>query len=209
MLTPLKQAEAITGQSDTVTVSRQALRCSSGQIGNDIRALRKSRDWTLAMLANRLNRSIGWLSQVERGSSEPSLSDIRQIAAVFQLPVSFFFSDQPETAESDIVVRADTRRKMRDDDTGMVEELLSPDLGGAFEIVRSVFPPGSRLTQTVQRQTEEAGYVVTGALELTLDDRRFVLAAGDSFRFAGETMAWANPGTEDTVVIWVIAPPVY
>ncbi len=43
---------------------------STGQIGHDIRALRQSRDWTLIDLANELDRSIGWLSQV--GVGRPS-----------------------------------------------------------------------------------------------------------------------------------------
>lgn len=199
----LEQAIVNSGE-DTPPTER-----SSGLIGNDIRALRQGRGWTLAELAGRLDRSVGWLSQVERGTSEPSLSDIRQVANLFNLPVSFFFSHSPPSPEADYIVRAGDRRKMADDTMGLTEELLSPDLGGAFEVVRSIFAPGSRVAAPVTRATEEAGYVVSGSLELTINDRCFSLNAGDSFRFAGETMTWANTGTEDAVVIWIIAPPVY
>ena len=81
---------------------------SSGSIGADIRALRRSRGWTLSDLAERLDRSVGWLSQVERGQSEPALADIRGVAALFDLPVSFFFSQSPDTAEAAYVVRGDS-----------------------------------------------------------------------------------------------------
>ena len=182
---------------------------SSGLIGNDIRALRQGRGWTLAELARRLDRSVGWLSQVERGASEPSLNDIRQIADLFTLPVSFFFSHSPPSDEADFIVRAGDRRIMSDDDTGMKEELLSPDLGGSFEMVRSVFAPGSGLQKPLRRPTEEAGYVVSGCLTLTIDGRTFSLNAGDSFSFAGEAFQWRNSGEEDAVVIWIIAPPIY
>lgn len=182
---------------------------SSGLVGNDIRALRQGRGWTLSDLARRLDRSVGWLSQVERGTSEPNLTDIRQIAALFNLPVSFFFSHSPPSDEADYIVRAGDRRSMTDDQAGMREELLSPDLGGAFEMVRSVFAPGSALTAPVLRPTEEAGYIVSGSLTLTIDGRTFILNPGDSFRFAGEAMQWRNDGNEDAVVIWIIAPPVY
>ena len=94
-------------------------------------------------------------------------------------------------------------------ETGLVEELLSPDLGGSFEIFRSVFEPGAELPAPQRRATEEAGYVVSGELELWLDDRRFHLREGDSFRFSGELYRWHNPGDRPAVVIWVIAPPVY
>ena len=182
---------------------------SSGRIGHDIRALRQSRGWTLRDLAGNLGRSIGWLSQVERGTSEPLLADIRNIAGLFNLPFSFFFSHVEEGEALEHVVRAHSRRVMLDDATGLREELLSPDLGGKFEMIRSVFSPGSRIAAPVRRASEEAGYVVSGALTLTLDGQSYDLKPGDSFRFAGEMMAWENQGKEDAVVIWVIAPPIY
>ena len=182
---------------------------STGQIGSDIRALRRSRNWTLNDLADHLERSVGWLSQVERGVSEPALEDIRRIAALFTLPVSFFFSPSNDDAESQFVVRGHSRRSMSDDTKGLVESLLSPDLGGAFEIVHSVFAPGARCPEPFIRESEEAGYVIEGSLVLFIDGDRFVLNAGDSFRFAGETVSWVNEGKVPAVLIWVIAPPIY
>ena len=67
---------------DKQTGDRAPLR-STGSIGTDMRALRRSRNWTLNDLAARLDRSVGWLSQVERGQSEPALADIRTVAALF------------------------------------------------------------------------------------------------------------------------------
>ena len=182
---------------------------SSGSIGTDIRALRRSRGWTLSDLAEQLDRSVGWLSQVERGQSEPALTDIRGVAVLFELPVSFFFSQSPDTAEAAYVVRGDSRRTMSDEGKGLVESLLSPDLGGAFEIVHSVFEAGARCPEPFVRPTEEAGYVIEGSLTLIIDGERFILKQGDSFRFAGETISWVNEGEVPAVLIWVIAPPVY
>lgn len=182
---------------------------STGQFGVDLRALRRSRNWTLSELADQLDRSVGWLSQVERNVSEPALDDVRNIAALFGLPVSFFFSQSPDQPESNYVVRANSRRTMSDHHKGLVESLLSPDLGGAFEIVHSVFAPGAKCPEPFVRETEEAGYVISGSLTLTIDGQQIILNPGDSFRFAGEKISWVNNGTVDAVLIWVIAPPVY
>lgn len=182
---------------------------SSGAMGADIRALRRSRNWTLSDLGDHLDRSVGWLSQVERGVSEPALADIRHIAALFDLPVSFFFSQSPDTPEGAYIVRAESRRAMSDEGKGLVESLLSPDLGGAFEIVHSVFAAGARCPQPFVRPTEEAGYVIDGTLTLIIDDQVFNLNKGDSFRFSGEMVSWVNNGDVPAVLIWVIAPPVY
>lgn len=179
-------------------------------VGGDVRALRKARGLTLAELALAVGRSVGWLSQIERDLTEPTISDLRKLAEALDQPVSLFFGagDAPE-AERGYVVRADNWRSLGTSEEGLVEQLLSPDLGGSFEVIRSVFAPGAELAEANTRPTEEAGHVIYGTLELEIGDRRFALSPGDSFRFAGEPYRWRNPGTTDCVVIWVIAPPVY
>lgn len=179
-------------------------------LAGDIRRLRKARGLTLAGLSAQLGRSVGWLSQVERGISLPSLADLRALANHFKVPVSFFLS--PAAAgdgESQVVVRADKRRRLAAGQMGVVEELLSPDLGGRFKIMRCEFAGGTELAQSRKRSAEEAGYVVSGALELEIAGEWYRLAAGDSFRARGDTFRWRNSESEPAVVIWVVSPPVY
>ena len=179
-------------------------------VGGDIRALRKSRSMTLVDFAAAIERSVGFVSQIERGLSEPSISDLRNIARLFGVPVSFFFGDNPGSeSESRHIVRADHRRRLGNPEEGLLEELLSPDLGGSFEIIRSEFAPGAKLNEAQQRDTEEAGYIVSGAFELEIDGEWHLLQTGDSFRFAGEPYRWRNTSPEPAIVIWVVAPPVY
>jgi transcriptional regulator with XRE-family HTH domain len=179
-------------------------------LGNDIRALRKSRGLTLQRLAKKLQRSVGFVSQLERGISEPSISDLRNIAAIFEVPISLFFGQSPgDPLERGFVVRSGSRRKLGGKDADLVEELLSPDLGGSFEIIRSEFAPDARRDEVETRETEEAGYLVSGHLDLEIDGQWFELHPGDSFRFGAVPMRWENRGDEAAVVIWVISPPVY
>ena len=179
-------------------------------IGRDLRALRKSKGLTLAELAPRVGRSVGYLSQVERGLSELSISDLRRVARALDVPLGWFFAhDAVPEAERGFVVRADARRRVGNAEDGLTEELLSPDLGGAFEVFRSEFAPGAELPRPGRRETEEAGYVVAGELELWIGGRHFHLRTGDSFRFDHETYRWRNPGAVPAVLVWVIAPPVY
>ena len=176
----------------------------------DIRTLRKARGLTLAEIALKLGRSVGWVSQVERGLSMPSLADMRAFAALFDVPISLFFGhDVEDERERGVVVRAGRRRALGTSETGLVEELLSPDLGGSFEMVRSEFAAGAELAAPNLRQTEEAGYVVSGVFEIEIDGIWHRLTAGDSFRFEKKPHRWRNPGTEPAVVIWVVSPPVY
>ncbi|CAH2403186.1 helix-turn-helix domain-containing protein [Mesorhizobium ventifaucium] len=179
-------------------------------LAGDIRALRRARGLTLAEIALKLGRSVGWVSQVERGLSIPSLSDLRAFAELFGVPVSLFFShDVPVENERGVVVRAGSRRTLGTSDSGLVEELLSPDLGGSFEMLRSVFAPGAELKTEARRPTEEAGYVASGSFDIEISGVWHRLGEGDSFRFDGKPFRWRNPGAEPAVVIWVVSPPVY
>ncbi|WP_292596541.1 XRE family transcriptional regulator [Mesorhizobium sp.] len=179
-------------------------------LAGDIRALRRARGLTLAETGLKLGRSVGWISQVERGLSTPSLSDLRAFADLFGVPVSLFFShDVPVEKERGVVVRAGSRRTLGTTDSGLVEELLSPDLGGSFEMLRSVFAPGAELKVEARRPTEEAGYVASGSFDIEISGVWHQLGEGDSFRFDGKPFRWRNPGAEPAVVIWVISPPVY
>ena len=65
----------------------------TGGIGPDLRALRKARGVTLAELALATGRSVGWLSQVERGLSTPTIDDLRRLADRLSAPISLFFGD--------------------------------------------------------------------------------------------------------------------
>lgn len=194
----------------TSTAARSEQDSGERLLAGDIRALRKARGLTLAEIALKLGRSVGWVSQVERGLSVPSLSDLRAFAELFGVPLSLFFShDVPVEEERGVIVRAGRRRSLGTSESGLVEELLSPDLGGSFEMLRSVFAPGAELKAEARRPTEEAGYVASGTFEIEIGGVWHRLGEGDSFRFEGKPFRWRNPGTEAAVVIWVVSPPVY
>lgn len=179
-------------------------------LGADLRALRKARGLTLTDLASQLDRSVGWLSQVERDKSEPSISDLRLIAKCLDVPMSMLFAHSSAPAEEvGYVVRAGARRPMGSGEEGLIEELLSPDLTDDFEMVHSTFQPHSKMQVPADRPTQEVGYLISGKLDVTIGTRHFTLTPGDSFRIKYEPYTWANPYDEPAIAIWVIAPPVY
>ena len=180
------------------------------RLGRDLRALRKNRGLTLLELAAKIGRSIGFVSQAERGLSELGIADLSAIAKALDAPLSWFLvhDDVPE-AERGHVVRWGQRRRIGSAVSGHAEELLSPDLGGSFEMVRCVFEPGAEGRDFITRQTEETGYLISGELDLWIGEKFFRVFAGDSFRINGEPARWRNPGAVPTEVIWVISPPTY
>ena len=182
----------------------------SDSLGRDLRVLRKSRGLTLTEVSERVGRSVGWLSQVERDISEPSMDELAALAETLGVSTKSFFGKSPtDPREEGRVVRKNARRPMSARVPGLFEELLSPDLTDDFEVVHSTFAPGAERVDDTRRATQEVGYVVSGELEVTLEGESFTLFPGDAFRIRGEPFRWANRTTEPCVAIWVIAPPVY
>lgn len=183
---------------------------SKSSLGEDLRALRSARKMTLEGLAQKLGRSVGWLSQVERDISVPRLSDLRQIADIFGVQLSLFFghAEAPEN-EKGRIVRSAARRVIGERDSGLVETLISPDLTDSFEMIHSTFEPGSHRDEPITRPTQEVAYLVSGKLDIWLDDEKFTVETGDSFRIRDVSYRWANPYDAPAIAVWVISPPVY
>lgn len=180
------------------------------QLGEEIRKLRKARGKSLEDLAGAIGRSVSYVSNVERGRAAASIEDLKGIAQQLEVPVGWFFvHDSAPSAERGKIVRNGERRRLGAVTTGLLEELLSPDIGGAFETFLSTFEPGAELESFTTRDTEEEGYVIRGSFDLWIGKKKFRLNEGDSFRIAREPFRWANPTGSDAVVVWVIAPPTY
>ncbi|MDC0149190.1 helix-turn-helix domain-containing protein [Rhodospirillales bacterium] len=66
---------------------------NNGSVSTDIRARRKNRAISLTEFAESLNRSIGFISQIERCLSSPSINDLRVISDFLGMPICLFFGD--------------------------------------------------------------------------------------------------------------------
>jgi transcriptional regulator with XRE-family HTH domain len=182
----------------------------SAQIGEEIRMLRKARRMTLQTLASKTGFSVGFLSQVERNRSTLSISAINAIAKSLGISLAWFFQGDADASDDERrhIVRVRGRKAMSYD-TGLVDELLSPHLNGRFSLFLTRFAPragsGGAITQ---RSGEQAGYVVQGELELSVDDRTYHLQAGDAFHFdSALPHTYTNPGRIEAIVVWVVSPP--
>jgi transcriptional regulator with XRE-family HTH domain len=185
----------------------------SSPLGGQIRDLRAARGMSLAALAEAIGKSIGYVSQIERGRSEISISTLKAISEALGVQISWFFQgyDPRVPEEHGYIVRREHRRRLDFPGTGIEEELLSPTLTGEAELILSTFAPGARSgEEPVSRMAEQSGFVLEGQLELHIGQRRFTLRPGDSFRIErGEFFTARNPGLVTCVSLWVIAPPRY
>jgi transcriptional regulator with XRE-family HTH domain len=204
VLRPLDRGRAVAHKGDEQSKGRF--------VGSSIRDLRRARDVTLTRLSELTGLSVGFLSQVERGISSPSVKALHDISRALGVTISWFFLTHEEVKpqERDYIVRANRRRHLSFE-SGIVDELLSPNLSGQLELLYSRFPPGAESgDQPYTHKGEEAGVIVQGSLELWIGGEVFILDEGDSFAFPStEPHRYRNVSSDETVVIWAITPPTY
>jgi transcriptional regulator with XRE-family HTH domain len=200
-----------------VDVNKSNLNDQLATLGNEIRQLRKVRGLTLQALAQATSKSVGFLSQVERNLTKPSVAALQDISEALDIHIGWFF--QADTSapqdERQFIVRSDKRRRLAysalssTDYLGLHDHLLSTDLNGELALGISRYEPGASTgDDSYQHAGEEAGLVISGQLELTIKSKKYILEAGDSFSFKSEFKhRYANPSqTDETVVVWANTP---
>ncbi|SAK73136.1 XRE family transcriptional regulator [Caballeronia pedi] len=201
--------DAAAAHEDDGEVSQQG---AEDRIGEDVRSLRKAKRMTLAELASRIDRSIAYLSKLERGLTRPSITELNAISAALDIKINFFFHETTarKPSERRMVVRKAERRKLNFA-AGVTDFLLSPNLDGPLELLKSVFEPGAGSGDVAySHEGDEAGVVLSGTLEFWVGDDHFTVEEGDSFSFKSSIPhRYRNPGSVEAVVIWVITPPSY
>lgn len=186
-------------------------RSNGGLVGAKLRALRKRRGMTLQAVSCAAGVSVGHLSQLERDITSPAVKTLHDISVALGVGISWFFEEaEDESVDSKYVVRQSERRRIHFAD-GIDDYQLNSRSVTQLGLLYCVFEPGaSSGREAYTHAGEEAGYVVSGTLDLWIDEEQTTLRPGDSFSFPSECRhRYANPGTEPAVVIWAMTPPSY
>jgi transcriptional regulator with XRE-family HTH domain len=182
-------------------------------VGEQVRDLRKARGITLQELAGRIGRSVGYVSQIERNKSVISIPVLKEIADALGVNINWFFQGaaQAPAEERDYIVRRGHRRRLEFTGSGLVEELMSPNLTGTFELILGTFEPGGVSGHDkYARPGEVGGYLISGSLRLEIGDKVFTIEPGDAFTYPSSVPHRAvNDGDIEAVVIWAVSPPSY
>ncbi|MBM7062655.1 helix-turn-helix transcriptional regulator [Pseudomonas sp. UL073] len=170
-----------------------------------IRDLRKHKNVTLGELAERVERSVGFLSQVERGLSRPTVADLTAISEALGVPTTYFYS-LSKPRELSWVTRPDERRTLYYAG-GITDVLVSPSMSAGFSMLDSILEPGATSGEGhLNDSSEQGGFVLEGELTVWLGDSEqpAVLGRNDSFQLpAHAQFRYANLTDKPTRVLWV------
>ena len=177
-------------------------------LGRRLRATRRAQGLTLRVLAERTGFTEAYLSQVETGRSSPSLASLKKIATGYDLSVVQLLADEiPD--DDPVVLRRAARRNFAPDEIGVIKELLvGTQTGKRMEPIMVTIGPLQGSGGQYDHAGEEFGIVLSGALELSVEEKTFKVKKGDTFYFRSTRMhGFRNPSRRSkAVVLWVITP---
>jgi transcriptional regulator with XRE-family HTH domain len=146
-------------------------------IGEKIRALRQQRGMTISELAEAVGLSPSAVSQIERGTIDPSLRTLRSVADELHSPVFSFFLESPSQG---LVVRKNERRSFSLPDRDAEYELLTPDLNRRLEMIFMYLEPGmSTPHQPLPHAGDECLVVLEGKTRVEAGGQQYLLEEGD------------------------------
>lgn len=178
-------------------------------LGEKIRRVRKARGLTLAQVSEKTGLSIGYLSQVERNKTSPTIDVLKAIGDVLGKSIAYFV--QEEDVKPRFVVRKSDRKRLQLPGSKLEFELLVPDLNRSLEVLFHRIEVGaSSGPKPYSHVGEECGIVLKGRIRIWIGSESFVLEEGDSVAFPSSLPhRWENAGDCEAETIWIITPPTY
>lgn len=179
-------------------------------LGDKLRVARKAKKLTIAKMAQASGFSSGYISSVERGLVNPSLSALFKLTSVLELDPGFLFGEVRDLDQSNPLVKENERLTLIYPASKIRYELLTRSLSSKrAEFVRIIIPPnGNSGPKPLIHEGEEYLLVLNGNIKITLGEMTYKLEPGDSFFFASTTPhAVMNSNSDSAEVIWVMIPP--
>jgi transcriptional regulator with XRE-family HTH domain len=177
-------------------------------IGQRIKERRTGAGMSLRQLARKTDLTASFISQLERGLTNPSISTLRRIADSLGVSILSFFVDLPNGIP---IIHKDTRPKVTFPDSGLSYELLTPMSARRIEAFIGRIAPGvGNFVRPLREPTEECVYVLSGSVKIELEIGEYVLHAGDSICFEGALLkGMSNDSEEEAVWISMLTPSVF
>ncbi len=175
-------------------------------VGTKLKEAREKKGYTLKQTADLSDLSIGFISQVERGQTDPSLSSLKRLANALGIKLKDLFDQETETHE---LVRKG-QGNVLEVNPGVHFEALASTLTKVMEPVIKRIAPNRESGLVKPHPGEEFVWIVDGSLEVCLGDHAYQLNQGDSLYFiANQPHEWKNTSSTECTVLWIMTPPSY
>lgn len=175
-------------------------------IGRKLKQLRIRNDLTLEELASRSELTKGFLSQVERSLTSPSVSTLEDILEALGTDLASFFKESKE--EQIVFHQEDFFVDEQEDLT--INWIIPNAQKNEMEPILLTLKPNAHSQMIDPHIGEEFGYVMNGKVILVNGEQEFMLKKGETFYISGKSLHYLkNNSKSDASILWVTTPPMF
>lgn len=169
-------------------------------LGEQIRLHRKRFGYTLQELSKKTHLSVGYLSNIERDATSPTVETLDILCNALRIDIVELL--RASRSPSPLLKKADRRRIYADQDGILENAAAENDL---YRCTCYTMNPGFQSTITVPAG-DNSGilcYLLSGAMELTMDGTTYRLEEGDTLFIRPHTShSFRQLGSEKCVTLW-------
>ena len=173
-------------------------------IGNKLKELRVLKGLTQEELADRSELSKGFISQLERNLSSPSITTLMDILQCLGTSIGEFFNEAPDEqivfGKQDYFVKEDTEYKNE------IKWIIPNAQKNTIEPIYLTLQAGGSTCPDTPHEGEEFGYVLQGAVSIHLGNKTYKAKKGESFYYTADKTHFLSSKNGATL-IWVSSPP--
>ena len=175
-------------------------------IGAKIKRLRLSNQLTLEELANRSELTKGFLSQLERDLTSPSIATLENILEALGTNLKDFFS---EDEDEQIVFSKDDFFENTQDDY-KISYIIPNAQKNEMEPILIELEKDKQSMIIAPHEGQEFGYVIQGKVTLVNGEEEYDVKKGETFYLKGNLPHYIiNKNDTLAKVIWVSTPPIF
>lgn len=173
-------------------------------IGNKLKELRVLKGLTQEELADRSELSKGFISQLERNLTSPSITTLMDILQCLGTSIGEFFNEAPDEqivfGKQDYFVKEDTEYKNE------IKWIIPNAQKNTIEPIYLTLQAGGSTCPDTPHEGEEVGYVLQGAVSIHLGNKTYKAKKGESFYYTADKTHFLSSKNGATL-IWVSSPP--
>lgn len=190
-------------QADDIPEMSADLSDEGADLGARLRSRRKAIGKTMQQVADEAGLTIGFISQIERGLSTPSLASLYNVAKALDASVDQFVSRKP-TQSYAVASYTGQRQIYKIGGTDRFYEFLERGFPDAkLNACLSHVPPG-HTSEVMRHEGEEFVYLVSGDMEYEVNGSIYVLSTGGTLHIdSRQPHRGRNIGDSTAIELWV------
>ena len=175
-------------------------------IGEKIKMIRVKNSLTQEELADRCDLTKGFISQIERDLTSPSIATLVDILEGLGTNLKEFFN---EIEDEKIIFTSEDVFEIENVELKYMLKWLIPNAQkNSMEPILINLAAEGRSKEDFPHEGEEFGYVLQGNIYMHVGNKKFKVKKGESFYYKANANHYiSNAGTSMASVIWVSTPP--